>query len=291
MDEALARPAPPGSPARRLAWPNCLVGRERQLERRALDVIDEDVQVVGIDERALGRRVEEIRRVADDELIERRAARHQHRRRPARSAGPRGRRAARSRRSCPDSRPSPTRRARRCRCRARARWSRRRRAPALRAAPSRSRGGGSAGSRRDSRGCAPARPAAPSKSSFRYVVRISVASRLCANTISCRLRLRNSSATRRVSAEIRAADAELLVDDRRVDEDEELLAARRAALVDELERLLGQPLGQLARIGDRRRRADERPDPTRSAGRCGAAAAARCTGGCRTRRDTRAARR
>ena len=82
-------------------------------------------------------------------------------------------------------------------------------------------------------------------------------SRLCANTISCRLRLRNSEAIRRVSLEIRAADAELMVDDRRVDEDEELLAARRAALVDELERLLGEPLGELARVGNRRRRAEK----------------------------------
>ena len=48
-----------------------------------------------------------------------------------------------------------------------------------------------------------------------------------------------------------------MVDDRRVDEDEELLAARRAALVDQLERLLGEALGQLARVRDRRRRAEE----------------------------------
>ena len=62
---------------------------------------------------------------------------------------------------------------------------------------------------------------------------------------------------RRVSLEVRAPDAELMVDDRRVDEDEELLAARRAAPVDELERLLGEPLGELARVRDRRRRAEE----------------------------------
>ena len=57
--------------------------------------------------------------------------------------------------------------------------------------------------------------------------------------------------------EVRAPDAELAVDDRRVDEEEQLLAARRAAFLDERERLLGQPLRQLARVGDRRRRADE----------------------------------
>ena len=42
--------------------PYCLGRRERQLERRALHVIDQDVQVVGIDQRVLGRRVEEVRR-------------------------------------------------------------------------------------------------------------------------------------------------------------------------------------------------------------------------------------
>jgi hypothetical protein len=68
-----------------------LAGGERQLERRALHVVHEDVQVVGIDERVLGRGVEEIRRVAHDELIDRRAAGHEHRgerplRRPARPA-------------------------------------------------------------------------------------------------------------------------------------------------------------------------------------------------------------
>ena len=61
--------------------PNVSSRRERQLERRALHVVDEDVQVVGIDQRVLRRRIEEVRRVARDELIERRAARHHHRRR------------------------------------------------------------------------------------------------------------------------------------------------------------------------------------------------------------------
>ena len=53
---------------------------------RALHVVDEDVQVVRIDQRALRRRVEEVRRVADDELIERRAAGDHHGRRAARPA-------------------------------------------------------------------------------------------------------------------------------------------------------------------------------------------------------------
>ena len=52
-----------------------LFGRgERQLERRAFHMIDEDVQVVGIDQRPLWRRVKEVLRVPDHELIERRAA-------------------------------------------------------------------------------------------------------------------------------------------------------------------------------------------------------------------------
>ena len=46
-------------------------------------MVDEDVQVVGIDKRVLGRRVEEVRRVAHDELIERSARCDQHRRRPS----------------------------------------------------------------------------------------------------------------------------------------------------------------------------------------------------------------
>ena len=63
-----------------------LVPGKRQLERRALDVIDEDVQVVGIDQRPLRRAIEEIRRVADNELIERRAARDEDGGRPAGAA-------------------------------------------------------------------------------------------------------------------------------------------------------------------------------------------------------------
>src|SRR4051812_14409280 len=63
-----------------------LTSCERQLERRALDVIDEDVQVVRIDERALGRRIEKVRGIPHDELVERRTARHHHGRRPAGAA-------------------------------------------------------------------------------------------------------------------------------------------------------------------------------------------------------------
>ncbi len=131
-----------------------LRGRERQLERRALHVVDQDVQVVGIDQRVLGRRVEEIRRVAARRTD--RAARCWPRAPPpsGRCGGRRAPRAARWRQSSRDSRPSRTRRARRCRCRARARWSTPPRARCPRAAPSRSRAAAAADSRRDSRGSA-----------------------------------------------------------------------------------------------------------------------------------------
>ena len=64
-----------------------LFGRGKgQLERRALYMIDKDVEVVRIDQRVLRRRVEEIRRMPDDELIDRRAARNEHRSRATASA-------------------------------------------------------------------------------------------------------------------------------------------------------------------------------------------------------------
>ena len=52
---------------------------ERQLERRALHVVDQDVQVVGIDQRVLGRGVEEVLGVLHHELIHRRGTGHHHR--------------------------------------------------------------------------------------------------------------------------------------------------------------------------------------------------------------------
>ncbi len=49
---------------------------ERQFERRALDVVEQDVQIVGVDQRPLGRCAEEVLGVAHHELIERCAAGH-----------------------------------------------------------------------------------------------------------------------------------------------------------------------------------------------------------------------
>ena len=57
--------------------------------------------------------------------------------------------------------------------------------------------------------------------------------------------------------QVRASDPELLVDDGRVHEQEGLLAARRPVLGDQLEGLLHEPFGQLARVRDRCRAADE----------------------------------
>ena len=64
--------------------------------------------------------------------------------------------------------------------------------------------------------------------------------------------------------DVAAADAELAVDHRRVIEDEVFFAARSAVPLHQLERLAGQRLGQLARIGDGRRAADQpRPRPVK----------------------------
>jgi hypothetical protein len=54
---------------------------ERQLEGGALDVVDEDGEVVRVDEGHLGRLGEEVFRVVDDELVERRARGYEHGRR------------------------------------------------------------------------------------------------------------------------------------------------------------------------------------------------------------------
>ena len=264
---------------------------ERQLERRALDVIHQDVQVVGIDERPLGRRVEEIRRVADDELIERRAAGDHHRRRPARA---------------------PSR--------------------AAGALPRRGNRARIAGHHADVEradvdaelegiGGHDGADAALPQAFLDFAAPLrQIAAAVSADALRCAgrsfeivLQVRRQDfggqpALREHDelevplqelrgdpprfAQIRPPDAELMVDDGRVDEDEELLAARRAASVDELEGLLSVSRSAssrgLAIVADEQMK--DR-DSTRSAGRCAAAGAARCTDGCQRRRDRRAARR
>ena len=62
--------------------------------------------------------------------------------------------------------------------------------------------------------------------------------------------------------DVRTANAQLPVDDRRIVEEDVLLALARAAFADEFERLPGQLLGKFLRVGNRRRRANElRPAP------------------------------
>jgi len=62
--------------------------RERQLERRTLDVVEQDLQIIGIDEGVLRRPLEKAAWVLDDELVDWPAAGH-HDRHRARTAPPR----------------------------------------------------------------------------------------------------------------------------------------------------------------------------------------------------------
>jgi hypothetical protein len=65
--------------------PERLVCREGQLERRALDVVHEDLQVVGVDPPLLDGGVEEVGGVLRDELVEGGRVRHEHRHRGPRA--------------------------------------------------------------------------------------------------------------------------------------------------------------------------------------------------------------
>ena len=61
--------------------------RKRQLERRALDVVEQDLQIVGVDEGVLRRSLKKVVWVLDDELVDGPAAGH-HDRHRARTAPP-----------------------------------------------------------------------------------------------------------------------------------------------------------------------------------------------------------
>src|SRR5437016_14511156 len=52
--------------------------RDGQFERRAFQMIDEDLEIVGLDESVLGSVAEEIVGMANNELIERRRGGHEH---------------------------------------------------------------------------------------------------------------------------------------------------------------------------------------------------------------------
>ena len=214
------------------------------------------MQVVGIDQRALRRRVEEIRRVPDDKLVERCAARDEDRSRSAAAAaGP----------SC--SLPGGRNRA------------------------------GIAGHhadveradvdpefqrvrRDDGADAALAQPLLNLATPLRQVAP-SVAADLLARarrSLEIVLQIRRQdlggqTALRKDDrlqaaleelardtaglAQIRAADAQLVIDDRRVDEEEELFAARCAVFGHELERPLDERFSELLRVGNCRGGADE----------------------------------
>ena len=233
-----------------------LVGGERELERGALHVVDEDVQVVGVDERVLRRAVEEIRRIAHDELVDRRAARDQHGRRsrrpPAGAAGPlpcRGNRARIASHHADVEGADVDAQLQRI--------------------------GGNDGA--DLRF---AQPALDFAAAVRQIAATIAADhvRRSRRTVERILQIGREDLHREPAlrkddqlqvvtqelerdtarlGEIRPADAELGVHDGRVDEEEELLAARGAVLLDQLERTAGQSFRELARVGDRRRRTDE----------------------------------
>ena len=222
------------------------LGRERQLERRALHVIDEDVQVVRIDERVFGRGVEEERRMPRNELIDRRARRHHHRRRlPRATAGTagalprRGDRAGITRHDAHIERADVDAELERV-------------------------------GRHDATNLAGAQALLDLAAPQRQVSAAIATNALghAGHILEIFLEiggedLRRQPALReddhlQVAAQelarhatrlrdVRAPDAELAIHDRRIDEHEKLLALRRAALLDVRERLLGQALGQLAR--------------------------------------------
>ena len=230
---------------------------ERQLERGALHVVEQNVQVVRIDERVLGRRAEEILGIAHDELIDGRAGGDEHGRRSTGTAA---------------------------------------RAPrALPGRGDRARIAGHHGhveradvdaelervGRHDAAHVPAAQPALDLAASERQIAAAIPANhvgrprRARKRVLQIRRQdLRRETALREDDhlqaalqeldrdaprfGEIRPPDAQLRVDDRRIDEQKELLAARRAALAHFRKRRADQPLRQLARIRDRRRRADER---------------------------------
>ena len=233
-----------------------LLRGERQFERRALHVVHQDVQVVGIDQRMFGRGVEEVRGVAHHELVDRRAGRHHHRRRLAAAA-----------------------------------------AGAAGALPRRGNRAGIAGHHAhveradvDAELERVGRDHAAHLAGAQAFLDLAPAQRQVAAAIAAnalghaghvlevfleigRQNLGGEPALRehdhlQVAAQelprhaprfgdVRLADAKLAIHHRRIDEDEELLASRGAAFVDERERPFRQPLRQLRRVGDGRRRADE----------------------------------
>ena len=74
----VARFGKPRARLRQVDFTEALVRADGKLERGAFQMIDENLEIVRLDERVFGRIAEEIVRVADDELIERRRGSDQH---------------------------------------------------------------------------------------------------------------------------------------------------------------------------------------------------------------------
>ena len=223
------------------------LGRERQLERRALHVIDEDVQVVGIDERVLGRGVEEERRVPHHELIDRRARRHHHRRRlPGAAAGAAGALPRRGNRAGIAGHHAHVERADVDAELERVGRDHAAHLPGAQAlldlAPAQRQIAAAIAA--DALRHARARPRSP-PSDTSSGSRSSV--RLCANTITCRLRRRNSPATRRDSARYERRMPSSRLTTGGLTNTKNFSPRGAPLLLDQRERPLGQPLGQLAR--------------------------------------------
>ncbi len=80
-----------GQELQRILWPvatEALAALEGQFEGGALDVLDDDQEIVRVNPPALRRPLEEIVRVTDDELVERRGRRHEDRQRAGSPAVP-----------------------------------------------------------------------------------------------------------------------------------------------------------------------------------------------------------
>ena len=229
---------------------------ERQLERRALHVIHQDVQVVGIDQRVLGRGVEEIRRMPGHELIDRRARRHHHRGRP-------GRPASSAARALPGG-------GNRARVAGHDRHIERADVDAELERVGRDHAAhlpfaqallDLAPAQRQIAAAVAADLLGHARHGLEVLFQVG-GENLGGQAALCEhdyLQVASQELPRHPPrlGQIRAADAEFAIHHRRVHEHDELLAARRPALADVRERPFGQPFRQLARVRDGGRRADE----------------------------------
>ena len=233
-----------------------LIGGERQLEGRALHVIHQDVEIVGIDQRVFRRGIEEVRRMPHDKLIDWRARRHHDGRRlTGPTAGTTG--------TLPGGGDGP-------------------RISGHHAdvqgadvdAELERVGGHDAAHLTSAQTLLDLAPpqrqvataiAANAFGHARHVFKVffQVGRQDLGGEPALRehdhLEVAPQELTRHTPRfrHVRAPNPQLAIDHRRIDEHEELLAPRRAAPAHERERPLREPLRQLQRIGDGRRRTDE----------------------------------